>query len=212
MTHLDFDRISEFAESGEPNAASREARHLAECAECRDTLRRVHELLLVARALPRDVAPPPEVWVGLRDRVARRKPARAWSVGRWVAAAAAVVLLAGTAVILPIGRNGNIKAKAKGATLTAFDTSAAAVLTVEKRYALALDDLRETLASQRAALAPSTVSVVDRSLATIDTAIAETRSALTSDPENRALVDILASHYERKVDLLQRATELAPSF
>ena len=28
---------------------------------------------------------------------------------------------------------------------------------------------------------------------------------------NPALVDILSSHYERKVELLQRATELAPS-
>ena len=211
MTHLDFARISELAETGEPNAASRDARHLAECGECRETLRRVRELLAVARALPRDVAPPAEVWTGLRQRVART-PSRGWRVGRWAAAAAAVFLLAGSALLLPLGRNGKIKAKAKGAVLTAVDTTAPAVLTVEKRYALALDDLRETLAAQRATLAPSTVSVVDRSLATIDTAIAETRIALTSDPANRALADILASHYERKVDLLQRATELAPSF
>jgi len=52
---------------------------------------------------------------------------------------------------------------------------------------------------------------VERSLATIDTAIAEARVALTSDPGNQALVEILSSNYERKVDLLQRATELAPS-
>jgi len=51
--------------------------------------------------------------------------------------------------------------------------------------------------------------VVDRSLADIDAAISETRDALVSDPENTTLVDILSSHYERKVDLLQRATELA---
>ena len=53
---------------------------------------------------------------------------------------------------------------------------------------------------------------MDRSLAVIDTAIAETRAAITDDPNNAALVEILSSHYERKVELLQRASELDLTF
>jgi len=34
--------------------------------------------------------------------------------------------------------------------------------------------------------------------------------ALEHDPANRVLADLLVSNYERKIDLLRRATELAP--
>ena len=74
-----------------------------------------------------------------------------------------------------------------------------------------MDELPRTLDSQRATLAPYTVRVVERSLATIDSAIAEARAALAADPANEALVRILSAHYERKVELLQRATELSSS-
>ena len=52
---------------------------------------------------------------------------------------------------------------------------------------------------------------VDDAWRIIDDAIAETREAIASDPQNPVLVEILSSHYERKVELLQRASELAPS-
>jgi hypothetical protein len=209
MTHLTFNQLSDLADSsasGAPEAAS----HLGECAECRETLRGMRELLGVARALPRDTAPPPEIWRALQQRLplARRRasPAsfRGWAPRGWVAAAAAVILLAGTAVIVPFGRG-------KGKAVPVAPTSPA-VLSVEKHYSPTLDELGQSLDAQRPRLAAATVSVVDQTLATIDTAIAEARSALSSDPDNNALVDILSSHYERKVDLLQRATELAPSF
>ncbi len=205
MTHLQFDDISAIADGAEADANGRV--HLERCAECRETLRKVRELVSVAQALPRDVSPPSEVWAALRSRVgvASRTgttPRRRVSVA-WVAAAAAVVLIAGSVVMLPPRR---------GKSQKVIAPESRAVQNVERNYTSTLSQLRETLDSQRVALAPTTVSVVDRSLATIDTAIAETRSALSADPGNPALVEILSSHYERKVELLQRATELAPSF
>jgi CHASE3 domain sensor protein len=80
---------------------------------------------------------------------------------------------------------------------------------VDMNYVETVASLRETLDSQRGVLAPSTVRTVDRALAVIDSAIAEARAALASDPANSALVDILSAHYERKVELLQRAAELS---
>ena len=207
--HLDFDQISEIADGRAP--AEGDARHLADCAACRETLRRVQDLVAAAHALPRDVAPPPEVWASLRERVAGRPESRRfarvwWRIGS-IAAAAVFVLVIGTALLL------HPAAKAKGAKLSPPAPAAIplVVASVDRNYSETLTELRTTLDSQRATLSPTTVRTVERSLAVIDSAIAEAHAALARDPANQTLVDILAAHYERKVDLLQRASELSSS-
>jgi hypothetical protein len=214
MTHLTFEQISELAESRELKAESLEARHLSECADCRETLRKVRELISSAHALSRDIAPPPEVWTALRDRVAResgfRHASRRWWHNGWLATAAAILLVVGTAILTPnLARRG--KAKAKAVESRPVAAQPVVLLAVDRNYASTVAELRATLDAQRPALAPSTVRAVERSLAVIDSAIAEARQALASDPANQALVDILSAHYERKVDLLQRASELSSS-
>lgn len=167
---------------------------------------RLGELLRVARTLPREVTPPAEVWGGIEARIARRRAPRRW-VG-WIAAAAAIVMLAGTAVLIPAG-DGPRRAKAVKAPGA---PPPAVVASVERQYASTLAELDATMAAERVKLAPGTATIVEQCLGDIDVAIAETRDALRVDPSNEALVGILASHYERKVDLLQRATELGTSF
>jgi hypothetical protein len=54
------------------------------------------------------------------------------------------------------------------------------------------------------------VATVERSLRIADSAIAEARDALERDPSNVVLERLFASNYERKIDLLRRANELAP--
>lgn len=212
MTHLTFEQISELAESRVPQADSRE--HLAACAECRATLERVQRLIQAAHALPRDIAPPPEIWSQLRTKVKAGGTiprSRSWNLG-WLAAAAAIVFLVGSALLLPpsIG-----KSKGKGTETRPPSTNVAVVspvvLAVEDCYSPAIRDLRRTLDQQRGTLAPATLSVVERSLVTIDDAIAEARAALASDPANQALVQILSAQFEHKVELLQRATQLSSS-
>lgn len=217
MTHIAFERLSELAEhgpgpgpDGEVVARDEENRHLASCAECRSTVSRVRSLLGAARSLPRDVAPPPEVWTQLRARVgrgsarSRRSWARGW--GGWVAAAASIVFIVGAALLIPGGRG-----KGSVSTPTAPVRTSPAVARIELHFAETLAELRASLAAQRTHYTPAAASVVDGTLAVIDTAIAETRAAITDDPENPVLVEILSAHYARKVELLQRATELAPS-
>ena len=209
MTHLTFEQLSDLAERA-PGAEDREP-HLAACGECRATLTRVRALVAAAHALPREIAPDPELWPELRERVRRtpRRPARSWTSRLvWLAAAAVVVLAAGITVLMPRGA-----ATVKGAKLPTpgAELPTRLVSQVESNYAATVDDLRRTLDAQRGKLSPRTVSVVERSLATIDSAIAEARTALAADPANEALVRILAAHYERKVELLQRATELPSS-
>ncbi len=212
MTHLTFEQLSELAESRVPHAGSRD--HLATCAECRATLERVQRLIVAAHALPRDVAPPPAIWSGFQARVKAGNAhprSRSWTLG-WLAAAAAIVFLVGTAVLLPPSVG---KSKGKGVVAPSPVQNVAAVspvvLAVEDCYSPAIRDLRRTLDQQRGTLAPATISVVERSLVTIDNAIAEARAALASDPANQALVQILSAQFEHKVELLQRATQLSSS-
>ena len=205
MTHMTFEQISDLAERA-PGAEDREP-HLAQCAECRETLRRVRALVAAAHALPRDIAPDPEVWTRLRERVrhAPKRPRRRWATRiAGFAAAAVIVFVAGVLVLTPRGQDARVKGKVPTPDAAA---QTRLVANIDANYAPTVEQLRQALDERRATLAPSTVRVVERSLATIDSAIAEARTALAADPANQTLVQILSAHYERKVDLLQRATE-----
>jgi hypothetical protein len=210
MSHLTFEQISELAETRVPRAESRQ--HLDACAECRATLERVQRLLDAAHALPREVAPPSEVWTAMQTRVRaipKRVASRRGKVG-WLAAAATIVFVVGAALLMPASFG---KSRGKGAVVQSPVTSrpSQVVLAVAQNYEPALADLRRTLDQQRATLSPSTLQVIERAVATCDSAIAEARAALASDPANQALLQILSAQFEHKVELLQRATQLTSS-
>lgn len=78
-----------------PEERARLERHLARCRDCRGLVGAEHELLSwIPRSLEPQ-APPPEVLVGLLDRVrGERQRKRRWSAGYGIAAAAAGVALA----------------------------------------------------------------------------------------------------------------------
>ena len=198
--HLAFDRISELADSRDQHAESREP-HLRECAECRETLRRVRELVSAAQTLPREVQPPPEVWSALRARVAKARTRRPWRVVSLLAAAGIVFLLASVGILL---RGASQKVKGKG------PPPPAQLVAVDMSYILTVDELHKTLEHQK--LPASTAVALNRSLQVVDTAIDEARRAMMHDPNNAALADILASNYQRKLELLQRAADLSTSF
>ena len=179
------------------------------------TPEQINALLAAARALPRELEPPPEVWDAVRTRIASdarargRSPRSRWWHNGWLATAAALVLVLGTATFMArLSRGKSAKAKAM---LVAAQPASPVLYAVDKNYVATIRELRATLDAQRSTLAPSTVRTVERSLSVIDAAIAEARAALAADPANQALVDILAAQYERQVDLLQRATELSSS-
>lgn len=208
MSHLTFEQISELAETRAPRADSRE--HLESCAECRATLERVRRLLDAAQSLPRDVAPPPEVWGALQARVKAaplRAAPRSRSMG-WLAAAAALFFV-GAALLRPwVERN---EGPSGAAQSPVSSRPSPVVLAVERNYEPTLADLRRTLEQQRSTLSPATLRVIERAVATCDSAIAEARAALASDPANQALLQILSAQFEHKVELLQRATQLTSS-
>ncbi|NUO63138.1 MAG: hypothetical protein HOQ11_11915 [Gemmatimonadaceae bacterium] len=68
--------------------------------------------------------------------------------------------------------------------------------------------LRTVLRQRRTDLDPRTVKAIERSLAVIDTAIAQARSALAADPASRFLNDRLTNALDKKVELLRTAALL----
>jgi hypothetical protein len=70
--------------------------------------------------------------------------------------------------------------------------------------------LHSVIESRRAELDPKTVAAIERSLAVIDTAIAQARSALAADPASRFLHGRLNDVLDKKVELL-RTTAMLPA-
>ena len=172
--------------------------------------------------LPREIAPPPDLWPAIRAELAPRQSREVrWTAG-WRLAAAGLLIAASSSILTLLAVRG-AKDVAHDSTAVATADRAPAhpptpasaqlpahLVVAERGYARSIDALWRTLDERRDSLAPSTVATVERSLRIADSAIAEARSALEQDPANRVLADLFVSNYERKLDLLRRATELAP--
>jgi hypothetical protein len=87
-------------------------------------------------------------------------------------------------------------------------TALAAFRPAEREYQQAVDDLARVLETRRESLAPETAATLQRNLAIIDAAIAESRAALEKDPNSRELTKMLSSTYDAKVQLLRQAVQI----
>jgi hypothetical protein len=169
--------------------------HLEHCAECRADEAALRFLAPRVAALPRSVPPARPLWAGIESRLA---PRRARRMMPWLPLAATLVLLAGAGWWLSRQTN-NPETVAADAS-RALPSQAAA-------YQLAATDLEASLLDE-GKLEPVTASALRRDLATMNTAIAETSSALRSDPANEVLQQMHLSALRRKLDVLRRAAAL----
>lgn len=150
------------------------------------------------------------------------RSARALPSARWLAAAAVLLMAVSSGVTALFMRRG---AESPSPSVAAGDRVAvpsvapdgiaaalpAAFAATEAAYLDDVAELQATFVAQRATLAPATIAVVERSLAAIDAAIAEARTALLADPANQALAEMLSTTYRHKVELLRRAAESSQS-
>ena len=218
--HLSFELLCDLADAALAPAVEAAARaHLHSCEDCASRLSAISALAARTAALPGEMGPPDDLWGDIRREL---KPHTA--VGRVGAptlrirhlAAAAVVIAAGssalTALILRDLRSQPATQSAVAALPPRVPAAElpARLASAEHGYTQSVATLQRTLEERRDSLAPSTIATVERSLRIADSAIAEARDALARDPANRALAALFASNYERKIDLLRRATKLAP--
>ncbi|MBA3672456.1 MAG: hypothetical protein H0W68_10610 [Gemmatimonadaceae bacterium] len=75
-------------------------------------------------------------------------------------------------------------------------------------YGSEITKLRRIVRERRAQLDPATVAVLEQSIAVIDSAIAQSRSALAKDPASGFLASQLNHSLEKKVELLRTAALL----
>lgn len=164
--------------------------------------------------LPEEVEPERDLWPDIRARIdqgriqalpgvsgvpaARPLP---WYAHPRRLAAAAVLLVSLTATatwwtMRSEGTTGGVPASTAAlASFASYEQSAA--------------ELSATLDARRANLDPATLAVLERTLRTIDGAIAEAREALAIDPTNTAVQAFVATAYRQKIDFLRRANDVA---
>lgn len=198
---------------------------------------KLERLLEDVGRLPREVAPSADAWPAIRQRIEAQRvraistashttPARRSST-RWIAAAAAVVITVGTMLTMSdrakarqdeqVARDsatypsllppvaGGTQIVPVGENLATANPSLAAVI---DQYHQASRELEAEVASRTAELSPATREVVRRSLATIDTAIADLRAALGANPRDAAAGQAISTVYERKLEFLKRVRAL----
>src|SRR5213593_850840 len=202
------DRLSEYLDGtlavGE--RAALEA-HLVDCAACTATLEELRRVVARARALD-DRAPGADLWPKIAVGIGRATapPARryfAFTVPQLIAASVALIVLSGGATWL-------LRSRAATTPVAIAPPQAQWLTAADRRYETTVAELQGAFVEGRRTgrLDSTTVRILERNLATIDTAIAQARRALAADPGSAYLNHHLADTMRRKLELLRQATAL----
>jgi len=176
--------------------------HLIDCAGCRAAMVELRALVTAAAALPKSIAPERNLWTAIEARIVQRTTynvQRAFWRGALAAAAALVIALGVYRLLPPFAAPYRPAGESAGWAAVQAD------------FDRATSELGLSLAAERGRLRPETVALVERNLAVIDAAIAESRAALARDPANAELQRLWAAAARQKVELLRWATRVAAS-
>jgi len=227
------DLLSDYLDDGLEGPARREVdRHLAGCAACAAALEELRAVKQRARALP-DAPPGADLWPGIAARIggdrggspvirplgrvgAQPRAGRrlALSMPQLLAAGLAVALVSAGGMWLALRPGGPTAGREPGrdSLRTARDEAPgeAAPRAADASGAVEdLDRLRRILAEGRNQLDPRTVRTLEENLQIIEIAIAQSRRALETDPNDPYVRGHLTETMKRKVELMHRATVLA---
>ncbi|MCC7003648.1 MAG: hypothetical protein IT357_15935 [Gemmatimonadaceae bacterium] len=205
-------------------------RHRADCAECTTVWAELEQISAAAAALP-VLTPSRDLWAGidarLDTRVAAPLPTR-WSRSTMlrVALAASMLIAVTSGITWQLATSAADSAPAIAAVSTDADRAAdgapSTIDGIEPSVRLVKYDeeframdteiaaMQRLLETRRSTLDSATVAVLERNLAVIDTAIAESRAALLKDPASQFLATQLSRSYTSKLTLL-RASATMPA-
>jgi len=215
------DAIGELVDSTlDPSARDALDRHLEGCAACRALVDDFRELRVRAAELPRQI-PPNRVWSSIAaalddDADAGSAATRGGVAGEWwrqaswrgLAAAAVIVIVAGTAVWMlpdvqpPNDATAPIAADAEAAE-TIIESVEVELRLAEEHYENAISGLEQIATFDEEWLDPDVSATFEKNLGVIDQAIAESRAALRDEPTNQVARESLFDVMWRKVTLLQ---------
>jgi len=194
--------------------------HLDGCAACRGVVSDLENVRAAARLLG-PVAPPEHLWLQVADQVRidaggvdAPPPARSGrslaALPQWLGLAAAL-LMATSGVYLV----GVLRAPPAGDSEPAPGTGTGSVAVVAHELKLALDHYDKAIAElqiiakkDEGALDPELRMTLQRNLAVIDRAIADSRLALQNDPASEPARETLLDALQRKIGVLQTTVGL----
>lgn len=222
------DRLSDYLDdelSGDERARFEEA--LERDAELRGVLEALREVRDAAAALPSQ-APAVDLWPGIETRItdaerpavvdlghAREQRRRFSFTAPQLAAAAVAALVLGSAGMWTLMSSSADGPDGVGTVAVEPVPEAQLVSAAEEgssfSYEATIQELEAQLHIGRDRLDPKTVEALERSLATIDRAIAQAQDALEADPASVYLNRHLADARTRKISVLQQAALLASS-
>jgi hypothetical protein len=170
------------------------------------------ELLAQLRALPRELGPDRDLWPEVRGRIAP-SPARRWALPLGLAAAAtAATLWVGSGDpepgASPAAPTGDVAVRVGPTDEDHASEAATELLPGESTYLAASDELGRVLEARRGEMPGELSEIYDQSLALVDQAIVDSRSALTASPHDETLRGALDHAYRQKLDLLRQVTDL----
>jgi hypothetical protein len=176
--------------------------------------------------LPREVVPPAAAWARIKAQIDMESEFRTMTRARRerailqrpaFLAAAAVILVAGASLstALVLGRRMIAKPEQTVVAIPVGPQSNPATLAefaaVETDYIGTANRLSAMIENGDTELSPETVAKLRESLRIIDAAIVEARRALAADPANKALIEMLSTSYNQKIDLLKRTSDMGRS-
>ena len=220
------DRLSEYLDDELPPAERAELEaHLLHCVACGAVLADLRRIVTRARGLD-DRGPDRDLWPGIAARIgatvepkvvdlraARQRRRWSFSLPQLAAAGIALMVASGSTVwLLRPGATAPVAVAPAPAPGTAPGLALPASTRVPSRgYDSAVSDLERVLAEGRGRLDTTTVRVIERNLATIDSAIAQAQRAVAADSANVYLNSHLAETMRRKLELLRQAAALVSS-
>ena len=227
------DLLSDFLDHDLPRGeAEALERHLADCAECRDTLAALERVKTRAAALV-DPPAPTDLWAGIASRIGTagatsanprpvvvhvrpRRPA-VWFVPQWALAAAAFLAVAlGLSWVLQSRMMPGLRpAAVRPASPDTFASTAQPSGGTEvaafdaTQIESEIGRLQQALDRGHDKLDPKTIQVLEENLRIIHKATEDARRALEQDPANRDLQQYFAGSVQSKLELVRRAAQLA---
>jgi hypothetical protein len=202
------------------------ATHLDQCEACRALLTDLDAIRSAARTLG-PITPPAHLWLEIAGRIRLEGPvveapavhplrrpvfsrSETW---QWLGLAAALLIV--TAGVYVVARpdppaSASVVASAGGnaSETPTVETVEDTLRRAEAEYEKAIAQLEQILKSGDPAISASAIATLQRSFTTIDSAIMESRAALTGNPESQPARTSLFDALGSKVTLLQRTVVL----
>jgi len=175
------------------------------------------DLMTAAADLATEVKPGRDLWPGIEQAIAKPvRPARTMWNTVWAQAAAVLLLVGGSSGLtyLALTDIGDVTTPVAGAPTLVFESASGSFgsqYNLGPGYLDAQRDLAGRLDDELAHLTPEVREAVETNIAAIRTAIAEINVALTEDPDNVLLQELLLSTYREELTLMKQVNGIGLS-